>query len=252
MERGIIQKWKQPIAYYLVNESCQLQLKSIVSEAITHLEAMDLSVVSLVSDQGSNFMSFLKYTKVSEVKPFFELNGKKYFAMYDPPHLLKSVRNNLLKYDFEFDGKVAKWAHIKELFRKDQKLPTRMALKLTGKHLNPNGFTKIKVKLAKQVLSHTLSAAINTYVSPSGLPAEAIGTAQLLKRFDTIFGCYNSLSFRDSKMCRRPFTSESPHLGEFLSGLTFIKPLKVLDKSSNDDKTKNIKCFFFFFFFIFT
>ncbi len=213
MARGILQKWKQPVAYYLVNESCgSTHLKNILQEAISHLEHMGLQVVSVVSDQGSNFMSLLKSLNVSKERTYFEVNGKKYFTIYDPPHLIKSVRNNLMKYNFEFGNHVAKWAHIKEFFVKDEKLPIRMALKLTEKHLNPNGFTKMKVKLATQVLSHSVAAALNTYVSLQGLPGDAIGTAQLIEKFDKIFDCCNSLSFRDSKFCRRQLTARSPHV----------------------------------------
>ena len=81
---------------------------------------------------------------VSGEEPFFEINGKKYFVLYDTPHLLKSVRNNLMTYYFEFGNKVAKWAHIEEFVQKDQKLPTRLAPKLTEMHLHPNGFSKMK------------------------------------------------------------------------------------------------------------
>ena len=95
MTRGILQKWKQPIAYYFVNESChRLHLKEIVT--IRHLEDMGLSVISLVSKQGSKCASFCAYMGVSEEEPFFEINGKKYFVLYDPPHLLKSVRNTVM------------------------------------------------------------------------------------------------------------------------------------------------------------
>ena len=106
---------------------------------------MDLNVVSIVSDQGSNFLSFLNAMDVSEDKPYIEINNKRYLAILDLPHLIKSVRNNLMKYTFEFEVKVAQWGHIKLIFEKDQKLPIRMPPKLTERHLNPNGFSKIKL-----------------------------------------------------------------------------------------------------------
>ena len=67
MARSILQKWKQPIAYYLVNESChRLPLKELVTEAIRDLDDMELSVISLVSDQGSHVASFFAYMGVSD------------------------------------------------------------------------------------------------------------------------------------------------------------------------------------------
>ena len=79
---------------------------------------------------------------------------------------------------------------------------------------NPSGFSKIKVKLASQIFSHTLTAAINTYVYLQALLGDAIGTAQLIKHFDTLFDCCNSISFKDSKKCRCPLTTQVPHIGE--------------------------------------
>ena len=57
MVRGILYNWKQPIAYFLVNESCgTTQLHTILDEALLRLESLGLNVVSVVSDQGSNFL----------------------------------------------------------------------------------------------------------------------------------------------------------------------------------------------------
>ena len=47
------------------------------------------------------------------------MQGKKYFTIFDPPHLLKSAKNNLMKYDVGFDGKVASWNDIKFFYDTD-------------------------------------------------------------------------------------------------------------------------------------
>ena len=110
--------------YYLVNGLCPPnKLKDIISEALLHLESMELNVVSVISDQGSNFLSLVNDLGVSSQQPYFEMIGRKYFVIFDPPHLLKSVRNNLIKYRFEFEGKQANWDHIKSFYQKEQKIP---------------------------------------------------------------------------------------------------------------------------------
>ena len=61
MVRGVLFNWKQPIAYFLVNESSgSSQLKKILAEALNNLESLGLDVVSVVSDQGSNFLKLFK------------------------------------------------------------------------------------------------------------------------------------------------------------------------------------------------
>lgn len=128
MACAIADKWKQPLGYFLVHESCKSSDVRIIL-----FDAIDI--------------------------------GKKVIFLYDPPHLTKTARNNLLKYDFHFDGKVASWQDVKNLFEKDSSLSICCCPKLTEKHINPNLFTKMKVKLATQVLNHPVAAAISTYVS---------------------------------------------------------------------------------------
>ena len=243
MVRGLISKWKQPVAYYLANESVRSgHLRTIISKALFHLEEMGLNVVSVVSDQGSNFIRFFDEMGVTEDKPYFEMRGKNYFTIYDPPHLLKSVRNNLLKYIFQYEEHLAKWSDIEKFYRKEEKEALRLAPKLTEKHINLTGFSKMKVKLATQVLSHSVAAAINTYVRFHALPLSASGTALLLEKFDRIFDCCNASSFKDPKTGRRPITSTSLHVQELTDALSFIKSIKVVNCITKENRTSQIKC----------
>ena len=79
--------------------------------------------------------------------------------------MLKSVRNNLLHSSLCFGDKVASWKDVIAFFDKGQKLAIRTAPKLTTKHINPPPFAKMKVKLATQVVSHSVAAGIYIYVT---------------------------------------------------------------------------------------
>ena len=180
--------------------------------------------------------------RFTEDKPYLEMDGKQYFTIFDPPHLLKSIRNILLKYQFLFDGKTATWSDITAFVKKEQTLAIRTAPKLTHRHISPPPFGKITVKLAMQVFSHSVSAGIYTYTTLGGLHADAIGTAQLLAKFGKIFDSCNSLSFKDGKICRRPLTASSPHRKEIEEGIKFIKSLTVIDSGTGEDRTSQLKC----------
>ena len=79
MVRGSISKWKQPVAYFLANESVRSgHLRTIISKVLFHLEEMGLNVVLVVSDQGSNFIRFFDEMGVTEDKPYFEMRKKNY------------------------------------------------------------------------------------------------------------------------------------------------------------------------------
>ena len=201
MARGIAENWKQPLGHCLVYNSCKRsKVKEILFEAN---DVIGLNVVGVVSDLGSNFKQFVKELGITATKPWFLKDGKKIIFLFDPPHLIEAVRNNLINYNFHFGDKVASWQDVKVFYEKDSTLSIRCCPKLTDRHINPNGFTKMKVKYATHLLSHTVAAAIHMYVSPGALPASAAGTAQFISNFDLIFDCLNSSSLKSSKLYRR-------------------------------------------------
>ena len=151
-------------------------------------------------------------------------NGRKIFYVFDPPHLIKAVRNNLLNYDFHFGNKVACWNHITCMYERDKSLPIRCCPRLSDSHINFTGFTKMKVKYATQILSHTVSATILMYVSLNALPATAAGTAELISNFDKIFDWLNS-SLLNSPKCHRRAISENSIHHEFLTDMLLIHPV---------------------------
>ena len=197
--RSISGKWKQPLGYALVNGGCpKEEMEELMKGAIDKVEGIGLKVVVVMSDLGSNFQSLANHLGVTPERPWFIHNQKKYFLMFDPPHLIKCIRNNLMKYTFKFDQYTAKWQDIEEFYTKDKELPIRAAPKLTEKHIRPNNFSNMKVKYATQVLSHTVAASICMYVSVGGLPSSAMGTAELISKFDS-FDCVNISTFNSPK-----------------------------------------------------
>lgn len=52
----------------------------------------------------------------SQSNPSIKLNNKEIFLIYDVPHLLKSVRNNLLYGDIKLKDKLITFKDIKEAF----------------------------------------------------------------------------------------------------------------------------------------
>lgn len=98
------------------------------------------------------------------------LYGQKLIVLYDPPYLLKGIRNNFLVKDIEikmkdrkFNNKlVASWDIIETAYKlhTNSNLLNRQLKKLTDQHIVKNKIKKMKVKLAAQVFSASLSAFI--------------------------------------------------------------------------------------------
>jgi len=137
MVKGLCAKWKQPIGYFLShNAACADKLMSLVVTAVKKLSAVDLDVRVVICDQGSTNQQMFRLLGVTAEKPFAELQGKQVIFMYDPPHLMKSLRNNLVKHDFLVNGNKICWKYTTEFYNSDSQLQIRMAPKLTKNTLN--------------------------------------------------------------------------------------------------------------------
>ena len=98
----------------------------------------------------------------------------------------------------------------------------------------------MKVKYASQILSHTVAASLCTYVSIGGLASSAMGTAQLLFKFDSLFDCVNVSTINSPKKLKRAMTTSSSHQSYLEEASTFIKDLKVFE--GNVEVTGRIQC----------
>ena len=108
MALGIIENWKQPVAYYFVNESCSSEtVKEKLTDVISKLENIVLNVLGVVSDIGSNFQKFVHELGITPANLWFMHNSKKIFFIFDTPHIIKAIQNNLMNYNFYVDDKVA-------------------------------------------------------------------------------------------------------------------------------------------------
>ena len=77
----------------MANGACPTNImEDVMKEAIEKFEGIGLDIVVVMSDQGSNFYSLAQRLQVSPEQPWFIHNNKMYFLMFDPPHLIKSVR----------------------------------------------------------------------------------------------------------------------------------------------------------------
>jgi DNA transposase THAP9 len=240
MLRGLASNWKQPLSYVLTSSTCNMcYLKKLLLLCLTKLSDIGLTVKVIISDQGSNFQQLVKDLGVSISEPYFIFNNEKYYYMFDPPHLLKSIRNNLYKHSFVFNQKKACWKVISDFYAVDCKQKFRLAPKLTKKHIDLPAFSKMKVKLAAQVLSSSVAAGLVTQASLLG--ADAQETADFVKGFDEIFDAVNSSQLTCEKPLRCAMSSNSVHLSYFHTALTWLNSLSVID-NNGCNRTKAVKC----------
>lgn len=186
MLRGINKKWKQPIAYYFCNGTTKtdrlvLYLKQVISNIFT----TGLKVVATVCDQGATNVAAINKLKEEtnnycmrqqiENRYFgFLIEDVEIVPVFDPPHLLKCVRNNLMTKDVTFiyrgENHRASWRHIKTLYEFDKNNEVnglRSLPSLRDEHIYPEKMHKMKVKLAAQVFSQRVASILRLLVNYS-------------------------------------------------------------------------------------
>ena len=132
MVKGLKEKWKQVIGYEFTHGTISVpNLKDLVLKCLRLLLDIGLHVKLIVCDQGSNNQSMYKKLGISPQEPYFYVNEEKIFAMYDPPHLIKSVRNNLFASGYVVNGSIINAEFIKKLYEIDSKHHIQLAPKLT-------------------------------------------------------------------------------------------------------------------------
>lgn len=106
MARGIYSHWKQPIAYFFVGTQFKaVELRPILEECVVKLRGVGLKVEGISSDMGSNFVELSKSFGIAPENSEFEIAGQKLVYIFDPCHLIKATRNNLLQHIFSFQDK---------------------------------------------------------------------------------------------------------------------------------------------------
>ena len=167
------------------------------------------------------------------------------YFMSDPPHLLKTARNNLANSGSGSNtrrlwnnGKELLWKHIIDLYETDRKNMPRTMPKLTNEHVYLTSYSKMRVNLATQILSETVSKVMMAYSPP-----ETHETAVFLGLMDKFFDCCNSRpagSVHKRKPFLAPYTSVDDSRFDFLKN-TFLKYFKDWKSSIDERKEKFTK-----------
>lgn len=208
--------WKQPLGYTFCksttsSEDIVRQFKNIVRE----VHDTGFVIVASICDQGATNVKSIRQLITDSKRDAFHtgtelrsdiicIDNNIIVPLYDPPHLLKCIRNNLLtknlKFEIESTKRTAKWSHILDAYYIDcSRAPWRLMPKLSDSHVIPSKIKKMKVSCCTQVFSKTVASTIMT-MSEDGsvskckqfkMVAEAEDTGLLLGFFDELFDSIN-------------------------------------------------------------
>ncbi|KAL5237327.1 hypothetical protein ACI65C_004737 [Semiaphis heraclei] len=246
MIKGITKKFKQPISYTFCESSTKrYDLANQIRNVLKAVHLSGLKVVGTICDQGTTNTAAINIL-INDTKAFYLRQNQEYndtfyeidcgverikvVHLYDPPHLLKGIRNNLLNKNLMFTisghQREACWKDIVDLYELDSVAQdVKMLPRLTREHVIPGEIKKMKVKNASQVFSHRVSSILSFLSSKNIMNQKAEDTAILClffdKLFDSVNGSYDKVV--DGKIFRTAVKPNSPH------HQLWRESLKVLD-----------------------
>lgn len=242
MARGIYSPWKFPIAYFLGHSGVdKIMLKKLIIDILQKLFEVGLCPKIIVCDQGTSNQSCLKSLNISEESPFFFVNNNKIFSIFDIPHLLKCLRNNFIGACYIKGDIIMSFDDIKKTYEIDKaNNKSRSLTKITDAHINPNSFQKMRVKLAAQLLSNSMSATIRTCIQTGQLQSNtSSNTADFIEFINNLFDCLNSRSLYSNNPYRCALTNS----GTVMNFLKEASPYFLNLKKLKNGKLTQPPCF---------
>lgn len=204
MATALNMRWKLPVAYFLIPDAFSSEKRAeLLRNCIFHVNSTGAVVTSLVMDNCPvNYATFRRlgmqfsrnYEGLCTALDIQNTMGKSVMAMFDPPHLLKLVRNAIGSWKTLLDeqNNVIRWQHIVDLYEYQKKNGFTLANKITKQHVNFEK-NKMKVKYAAHVISKSVANALLTMCEiKTENFSDVNATVVYLKTFDTIFDIMNS------------------------------------------------------------
>ncbi|CAG5041262.1 unnamed protein product [Parnassius apollo] len=143
--------------------------------------------------------------------------------------------------DFQCNEKpvkgTVKWSHIEAFYQLDKTNPNLVyAPQLTDNHLRPNCQQKMRVKLAAQVFSHSVTTGMLMKIAQNELPAEAHVTATFVQKFDELL---NQLRNEAGGSGDSTLDTSSPPSEAYLTANDSSKYFSMLEDESSFNISKD-------------
>ncbi|XP_036144222.1 uncharacterized protein LOC118646056 [Monomorium pharaonis] len=141
MLRGLNSGWKMPLSYNFCNKQTNTaQLIRCIKEHINKVNNAGFHIVATVCDQGSSNVAAIKelLSRINMKRDVeqraqgqtFEVGNVEVISLFDFPHLIKGIRNNLLTKHLALNWKnpkvppkeIASWDIIKTAWRMNRKM----------------------------------------------------------------------------------------------------------------------------------
>lgn len=257
MIRGIQSGWKFPLAYYFCDGATKTnQLVEWIKDIAKIIIDSGLYLVAFVCNDGKRNLTAIEKLKLESARlklkrgqlyyGYITIKKQDIIPLYDPPHLIKGIRNNLLSNDLEFEEgeerKFASWEIIEQAYHMDLTHSMyRLMPKITAEHIIKGKIKKKKVKNAAQVLSMTmggfihhhtkLKGHVNTFYGPLKMPEKkGRDTAEIILFFDRLYDSVNGHTLKPEKPLRVAISHNSPHFPFWERATKRLQRMRFVDR----------------------
>ncbi|KAH6939754.1 hypothetical protein HPB50_021558 [Hyalomma asiaticum] len=177
-------------------------LSQLVLQAIILLEKAGALVDGIVCDGASTnrrmWMELGINGKLSSRKNSFEHpmnDARKVYVFSDVPHLVKCVRNRLVKQrSLKVNGRWVHWSCYVAVYKEDCKNAggLKVCPKITHHHIYPSHMELMRVKLATQIFSRSMASALKYYTEVGVLHTDTTeGTIAFTEQMNDVFDAMN-------------------------------------------------------------
>lgn len=136
MAKGLASNWKQTLGFFYFHKSVKSEiLCKMISDCFTKLKDSGFIPKFVICHQDTTNRSVFNKFCITSYSPSLLHNGDDIYFFFDTPHLLKSIRNNLMKYDFKVDNKIISWKYVVDFYKRDSSMYLRFAPKLHDQHV---------------------------------------------------------------------------------------------------------------------
>lgn len=177
----------------------------------------------------------------------YEIHGATIIHCFDPPHLIKGIRNNLMTKTLEHritsslsgiysnkkgqKARYAKWNHVEKLYHLSLQGSTKLLPNISTEHINPKK-SKMKVSVATQIFSKTCGSLMLKYADNQILPKTHSDTGEVMLFFNNVFDSMNGSCEHDGKSLKGPVTENSVHFAFWEYALKMLSLMKFYDKTT--------------------
>ena len=257
--------FRWPVAYYGSNPASTHQLYVTLWDCVDALDEQGFQVDYIMFDGASTNRSLMNMMlhKNPRSNNFTATNifskDQNLYIIQDVKHVIKKIRNNFEASKLKnksaagrflvLDGKAIVWEHIESAYKFNTEPGLRIHRHLTKEHVELTSATKMRNRLAEQVLDKDMLFLVKSFQATLDRPEDLAATVQLLENTSVLVDI-----FTDRRPICETTDSRLQQLGNVLkffntwesnvTGSVLYSPAKhLLPQETRDDLNSSIVAF---------